>query len=561
MRPHRHARASRRRLTHFLPPVLVALLAVTAVVAANATNAAHTCGGELPLRVTVTPAMQQVVRQVANGFEQDRSGVNGLCVKVQVVAEQAADVVAELPTKPIDPPALWIPDSSLWASTAAQKDAAVPGVTPKIVPHASLATSPLVVVGGMDEVAKLGWSQSSVSWQRLVDPGVPVDIADPLTNTEGLATLGLAEGMAPAQNGAPPPELIATLLRLRDATQPNIATCYQLMAKNPQTAPLFTATEQSVIAHNTDSSGPNSSGQAVALYPNEGSVLFDYPVVRVLTNEEPAGTDAAAAAFESRLRSAGAAKSLSDAGFREPGGRAAWAMRAGVRMDTPNRLPAPTSDQVTTVLRAWDVIHLDGRTLAVIDTSGSMAEPMPDGQSRIEVARDGALAGMSLMPDTTAVGLWTFADQWSELVPLGPLGGQTNGAPQRQLLQQAAMSLPGKVKGSTALYDAALQAYTVLRNGYDASKVNSEVLITDGKNETPGGLDLTGLLTALRAEVDPTRPIQIIGIGLGPDADMDVLQQLAATTGGKAYQALNGADFRSVLFDALSRRPCATSNC
>lgn len=556
MRPHRHARSSRRRLTHFLLPVLVALLAVTAVVAANATNAARTCGGELPLRVTVTPALQHVVQQAAEGFEQDRSAVNGVCVKVEVVAEQAADVVAELPTKPIDPPALWIPDSSLWATTAAQKDAAVPGVTPKIAPHASLASSPLVVVGGRDEVAKLGWSQSSVSWQRLVDPGVPVDIADPLANTEGIATLGLAQGMAPTQNGTPPPELIAALLRLRDATQPNIDACYQLMAKSPQSAPLFTATEQSVIAHNANTSVP-----AVALYPNEGSVLFDYPVVRVLTSEESAGTDAAANAFENRLRSAGAAKSLSDAGFREPGGRAAWAMRPGVRMDTPNRLPAPTSDQVTTVLRAWDVIHLDGRTLAVIDTSGSMADPMPDGQTRIEVARDGALAGMSLMPDTTAVGLWTFADQWSELVPLGPLGGQTNGAPQRQLLQQAATSLPSRVKGSTALYDAALQAYRVLRAGYDSSKVNSEVLITDGKNETPGGLDLTGLLTSLRSEVDPTRPIQIIGIGLGPDADMDVLRQLAGATGGKAYQALNGTDFRSVLFDALSRRPCVTSNC
>ena len=556
MRPHRHTRAPRRRLGHFLLPVLVALLAVGAVVAANATNAAHTCAGELPLRVTVTPAMQQVVQSAADGFERDHASVNNVCVKVQVVVEQAADVVAELPTKPIDPPALWIPDSSLWAATAAEKDAAVPGVTPKIAPHGSLATSPLVVVGGKDEVAKLGWPQQSVSWKRLVDPSVPVDIADPVTNTEGIATLGLAEGMAPTKDGTPPPELIAALLRLRDATQSSIDDCYQLMAKNPETAPLFTATEQSVIAHNGTSSVP-----AVALYPNEGSVLFDYPVVRVLTGAEPTGTNAAAEAFESRLRSDATAKSLSDAGFREPNGRAAWPMRDGVRMDTPNRLPAPTTAQVATVLRAWDVIHLDGRTLAVVDTSGSMADPMPDGQSRIEVARDGALAGMSLMPNTTSVGLWTFSDQWSELVPLGPLGGQTNGGPQRQLLQQAATSLPSRVNGSTALYDSALQAYRVLREGYDASKVNSEVLITDGKNEIAGGLDLTGLLTGLRAEVDPARPIQIIGIGLGPDADMDVLQQLATATGGKAYQALNGADFQSVLFDALSRRPCATSNC
>jgi hypothetical protein len=328
------------------------------------------------------------------------------------------------------------------------------------------------------------------------------------------------------------------------------------MARSPASAPLFTATEQSVITHNSSAAVP-----AAALYPTEGTVLFDYPAVRVLTGAEPAGTGAAADAFERRLRSDQTAKWLSDAGFREPTGRAAWPMHDGVRVDTPNRLPSPTPDQVTTVLRAWNVIHLDGRTLAVIDTSGSMAEPMPDGQSRIEVARDGALAGMSLMPDSTAVGLWTFSEQWNELVPLGPLGGTTGGVPQRQALQEAATTLPGRVGGGTALYDTALQAYRALRDGYDSSKVNSEVLITDGKNETTGGTDLDGLLTALHAEVDPTRPIQIIGIGLGPDADIGVLQQLAAATGGKAYQALTGADFRSVLFDALSRRPCTTSNC
>jgi Ca-activated chloride channel family protein len=550
----RHRRSSRR--WRFLLPVLVAVLAVGAVVTANATNSARTCTGQLPLRVTVMPTMEPVVRQAAAGFEQDHAAVDGVCVKVEVVAEQAADVVAELPTKPIDPPALWIPDSSLWAATAVEKDAAVPGVRPNITSRGSLASSPLVVVGGVDEVAKLGWPQSSVSWKRLVDPGVRVDIADPLTNTEGIATLGLAEGMAPAQNGTPPPELIATLLRLRDSTQPNIDTCYQLMAKNPATAPLFTATEQSVIAHNA-----SSDVAAIALYPTEGSVLFDYPVVRVATAGESSGTGAAADAFDRRLRADATAKSLSNAGFREPGGRAAWPARPGVRMDTPNKLPTPTSSQVTTVLRAWDVIHLDGRTLAVIDTSGSMADPMPDGQSRIEVARDGALAGMSLMPNTTSVGLWTFSEHWSELVPLGPLGAKLTGAPQREALQQAATSLPSRVGGSTALYDTALQAYRALRDGYDATRVNSEVLITDGRNEIDGGIDLPGLITALRAEVDPTRPIQIIGIGLGPDADMDVLQQLATATGGKAYQALSGADFRSVLFDALSRRPCVTANC
>ena len=100
-----------------------------------------------------------------------------------------------------------------------------------------------------------------------------------------------------------------------------------------------------------------------------------------------------------------------------------------------------------------------------------------------------------------------------------------------------------------------------MKNGFDPTKVNAEVLITDGRNERAGGLDLNGLLARLRAEADPSRPIEIIGIGLGPDADMGVLNQIAAVTGGKAYQALDGAAFRAVFFDALSRRPCTSSVC
>ena len=85
------------------------------------------------------------------------------------------------------------------------------------------------------------------------------------------------------------------------------------------------------------------------------------------------------------------------------------------------------------------------------------------------------------------------------------------------------------------------------------------MLITDGKNDKNGGLDLNGLLQMLRAQVDPSKPVEVIGIGLGPDADMNALQQIASVTRGKAYQAIDAASFRGVLFDALSRRPCGNS--
>ena len=549
MAAHHHARSPQHPLRPFLLPLLVASLAVGGVVVvANAVTTSHCRGENIPLRIAVTPAMLDPVHAIADAFNHDSVSTDGQCATVSVTAEPAAQVVQDLPVSPIDPPAIWIPDSSLWVPTAQQLESKVTGGTPHLTEHPSIASSPLVIATSPQQAPKIR------SWQQLVAGNVA--IADPLSNTEGIATLALAQRLAPASNGAPPPELIAALLKLRNATVDSTDDAFQALQQHPDT--LFTATEQSVVTHNA-----TAGNKAAAVYPAEGSVLFDYPVVRVTTTGEPSGTAAAATAFETELRSARSMGILSAAGFRDPHAvaSASWGGKDGVRSQTPALIPAPTADQVTTVMRAWNVVHLDGRTLAVIDTSGSMNEPMPDGQSRIEVARDGALAGLALMPDSTSVGLWAFSLTTTELVPLGPLGGSINGIPQRLALQQAGGTLPSRVGGSTALYDTALAGFEALRSGFDATKVNAEVLITDGRNDRTGGISLTTLLARLRSEVDPTRPVEIIGIGLGPDADMNTLNQIATVTGGKAYQALDGAAFRAVLFDALSRRPCTSSIC
>ncbi|MFC0548766.1 substrate-binding domain-containing protein [Kutzneria chonburiensis] len=546
-----HSRSPQHPLRPFLLPLLVGSLAVTGVVVATTVAQSHCRGADVPLRVAVTPAMLAPVQAIADAFNHDSPTAGGQCATVQVSAEPAAQVVQDLPVNPIDPPALWIPDSALWVPTAQQLESRVTGPTPRLAEHPSIASSPLVIAASPKQAAKL------TSWQQLVAGNVM--IADPLSNTEGIATLALAQSLSPASNGAPPPQLIAVLLKLRNATVTTTDAAFQALQQHPDT--VFSATEQSVVANNA--SVAQNSTKVVAVYPTEGSVLFDYPVVRVTTSTEPTGTSTAATAFEAELHSARSMGILSAAGFRDPRAVASssWGGKDGVRSQTPKLIPAPTADQVTTVLRAWSVVHLDGRTLAIIDTSGSMKEPMPGGQTRIEVARDGALAGLSLMPDSTSVGLWTFSLTTSELVPLEPLGSLDNGVPQRLALQRAGATLPSRVGGSTALYDTALAGFEALQNNFDATKVNAEVLITDGRNERAGGLDLNGLLAKLRTEYDPSRPVEIIGIGLGPDADMGVLNQIAAVTGGKAYQALDGAAFRAVLFDALGHRPCRSSTC
>jgi Ca-activated chloride channel homolog len=89
------------------------------------------------------------------------------------------------------------------------------------------------------------------------------------------------------------------------------------------------------------------------------------------------------------------------------------------------------------------------------------------------------------------------------------------------------------VKGGTALYDAVAGALIRLKREEGRRVV---VLVTDGRDENNAGTGpgstrtLADLLTLLH-ESDAT----VFAVGLGAKADMHVLEQLAAKSGGEAY--------------------------
>ena len=172
------------------------------------------------------------------------------------------------------------------------------------------------------------------------------------------------------------------------------------------------------------------------------------------------------------------------------------------------------------------------------------------------------MTALSMLPDTTAIGLWAFStdkkppNDWIELVPIGPLGEPLAGVTRRKRLEAGASQLPGLVGGGTALNDTTLAAYRHVLQGYDASKVNSVVLMTDGRNDDVSSIDTGALIETLKRESDPAKPVPIIMVGLGDEVDMDALRAISAATGGKAYQARNPEDIRGVLLDAVSQRRC-----
>ncbi|HZC52094.1 MAG TPA: VWA domain-containing protein [Mycobacterium sp.] len=516
-------------------------------------QAVEPCRGTLPLQVDAAPSIATPVRTVATQWARTRPSAAGQCVSVTVKAVEPAKEATQLASATSPDTTLWIPDSSLWAD----KVQAAKPVTAAVQIDAPIATSPLVLVASPGAAATL--RQSATAWGTVISGKLPATIPDPTVNTDGL--LGLLAIRAPVGGSAATPstQLVGVMIGMSHAALPNAAAGFAKLAASPGTSPIFAASEQEVISANT----ANHSVFAAAVYPPETPSL-DFPVVRLTRPADTAALTAAAKQFETQLRTTAAQAQFSAAGLRDPAGDpvARAGAAEGVQSAKVTQLPRPTSAQALDVTRMWSAAAEDSRLLAVIDVSGSMGERAGNGQTKIQLVAAAAETAVGFFPPTSDIGLWAFSTKqtattdWAQLVPLGPLTTAVGNVPRRQALLAAAAKMPARVGGDTALYDTALAAFEDVRNTYDPAKVNSVVLMTDGQNVDPGGISLNQLISTLRSQVDPARPVPIITIGIGTSVDVSALQAISAATGGKTYLVKNPADIRGVFLDAIIQRQC-----
>ena len=100
-----------------------------------------------------------------------------------------------------------------------------------------------------------------------------------------------------------------------------------------------------------------------------------------------------------------------------------------------------------------------------------------------------------------------------------------------------------------------------MKQQYDPDRVNAVVILTDGRNEDPNGISLEQLKANLRAASDPTKPIAITTIGIGPDVDPKALSQISKMTYSDFYAAPSPADMTTVLARALFDHECKNGRC
>jgi Ca-activated chloride channel homolog len=572
---------SRVRRRSRVGPGVAAGVAVLAVVAAGFGGyrlLSHpSCAGQIQLAVTVAPEIDPAVRATVQQWTATKPRVNGKCVAVQVDAADPADVAAAVagrhkatlsgvgqPAGDIRVPNVWIPDSSTWLQ---RLRAAGPDWVP--ADASSVARSPVVLAVPQPVAATLAAPGKKLTWAGLLpkltsDARLHPGIVDPNRDAASASGLLALAGAAKAADTAAGGSQQTTVVALRALAAGRSALRTDLLARFPRAADAgslasaLTAAplpEQAVIGFNAGQPAVPLS----ALYVDPAPAALDYPltVLPGATRDQAAAAQAVAVTlggdtYRDRLAQVGlrAADGSTGAGFAAPKGAPAG---------SPPNTPAPDPAALGKLLSTWTALLAPGRILTVIDVSGSMARPVPaaGGATRDQVAVEAARRGLGLLDDTWAVGLWIFSTQldggndWKELVPVGVLSGQ------RQQLAQALPTIQPKLNGGTGLYNTVLAAYKNVQASWDPGRVNSILIMTDGKNEDAPGLTLDQLIDQLKKTADPARPIEVIALGIGDQVSKPELDRITSTTGGATFLAPDPSKIGEIFIQALGLRPTA----
>lgn len=495
--------------------------------------ATPSCANPVAVPVSVAPGLKAVVTAAA-----DRAVRGGACATYAVTAQTAAETLAAMASGSI--PATWVPESSTWVDDLKQ---AMP-TTPVSV-GASVATTPLVLAMPPAVAAK---ASAAPAWTDLMGGQVPLRISDPTKNassrlalTTALSALGGTPQAMTTLGGT-----VIALSKTATATEAELFT----KAAAPGAAEVFPTTEAAVAAYNA----AHASSPLVAAIPVGGTGMLDHPFVTMTGAPDPVA--AATTALLTQLTSTEGKSALRAAGYRSSATDPA-ATVTGIPDGVPSYLPAPPAEATAGLLSEWGNVKKAMKMLAVVDVSGSMKTKVGT-STRMELAYQAGLTALAAFPPDTQLGLWQFGyrlggpnQDWLEVVPIRTVTEKVGGVPQGELLRQGFQQIAARPAGGTGLYDTVYDAYKTLLAQHDKTRVNALVLLTDGKNEDPYSRTLPELLSQLRQLKDPAKPMPVILVGVGPEADMTSLQAIAEASGGHAYQAITPDEIIAVFVQAM----------
>jgi Ca-activated chloride channel family protein len=194
----------------------------------------------------------------------------------------------------------------------------------------------------------------------------------------------------------------------------------------------------------------------------------------------------------------------------------------GVDIQQPQTVLEVPSAEVTAAIRdLWQQVKRPVDLVVVMDTSGSM-----EGQ-KITAARNSLMEFIRLLDERDNLEVRTFSDEMFTISELSPLGPKRD-----QLLTRVSGILEG---GGTSLYDATFSAYQDLSDNGNPRHIRAVVVLTDGI-DTDSEMTFEQLQEAIGATEEGGNAIKVFTIAFGNNADVNILNQISESTGGKQYQ-------------------------
>jgi Ca-activated chloride channel family protein len=582
------AARTRRRTRSFIVAVVLAAALIIGVRWLTSDSGgpaeAAKCGGSDSVAVNVasSPEKYGIVAEIAK----DYSGrtVAGKCVDVIVKSKSSGAAMQALAkgwNEAVDGPRpdVWTPAASGWVNLLRQR---LTGTDhPAIVgagDQPSIVNAPLVIAMPKPMAEALGWPAKGIGWRDLAalatDPrgwakfGHPewgefrLGKTNPNLSTSGLnatvgayyAATGTSSDLTAADIDKPDVRTFVksveqSIVHYGDTT---LTFLTNLQRADDRGAALsyisaVAVEENSLIGYNqgNPTNDPAKRGQhakpkvpVVAIYPSDGTLNSDHPFTVLNWADEL--HKQVAADFLTYLRGDDAQRKFADQGFRsfdnKPG--AQTTADNGAQPDVQlNLIKPPGPPVLDKLLKSWADLRKKANVLLVVDVSGSMGDEVSGtGKNKMDLAKQAAVTSLGEFGDTDQVGLWMFSTKldgdkdYRELVPIGPVGE----AGRRNQLRDRLSGLTPQ--GGTGLYDSSLAAYQFLQQSADPAAINAVVVLTDGRNEDSGGINLDNLIGNLRTE-NGSESVRLFTIAYGSDADQDILRRIAETTQAAEYDS------------------------
>jgi ABC-type molybdate transport system substrate-binding protein len=478
-------------------------------------SAPVSCADPASVTVAAAPAVAPILGALANQLSTHEDGP---CAAFTIQSAEAYAVSGTVGTSAA--PDAWITDSPDWVARAQLISGR------QLTAPAPFASTGLVVALPRELAEKIG---DETTWSDVVTGGTPVRIPDPNRSTLGTSALGAATPGLSA-------DAVANLVR-SNATTPTP----DLAAVAGSEAPVgVVAPAAQLVAFNESAAGQSLA----AVGPVDGAAYLGYSLVTLTEEAEVAGLVAELAAY---LATDEAKESLADAGFTTPD---------GPDPETPSPLygvivgrPASDPASLNGIRTQWNSVAPRAQAILGLDVSGSLLR-RTDAGTRLEVMQAAVTQAASGMAPASNLALWAYSqhigtkgDDFRVLANAGLVSDAKHFA---EIRKQVA-GLNRHVGGGSGLYDTIEAAYRKALATYAKGYNNTVVIVTDGPNEDDYGASLEILTERLKGLRDPARPITVVLIGMGTEADAKALSSIVKLTGGRYVAAPEPADLLPAL--------------